>query len=161
METSKSFYCFVARPQKHKEKSFCSSTDNLKLTMDQLNGKVRLPDTNKFDTVKMKSSPWEYYIVITGFSSQEEANACAFRLKHPTLEKKRPKMFNGVSGRVKALNIVLGLDTWTEETKEEPGIGIKPDRSYTLYLNSLYFDSVDKKLFKENITLKNIDELIT
>jgi predicted GIY-YIG superfamily endonuclease len=99
--------------------------------------------------------PWEYYAVLTGFSTHKEALSCEWKIKHPTGKKIRPKKYCGILGRIESLNLVLSLDTWTSNSS-----GLNSGKEYTLYLANDIMDIVKVNNLKQNIIIKSIDELI-
>ncbi len=149
----KPHFCYVIRPIKHKQKSYAGSTNDLKRRLEQHDGK-------KVGGAKSTKSggPWEYYIVLAGFKDSNEALSCEYLFKHPTREKKRPKEYTGVSGRVKSLNLILSYDRWSDKT-EGLQRGIDEGREYTLYLHPSYMKSIDRTKFKSNVVVKDISEL--
>ena len=98
--------------------------------------------------------PWEYYAVLTGFSTHNEALSCEWKIKHPTGKKIRPAKYNGILGRINSLNLILTLDKWTSKSS-----GLDSGREYTLYLANDIFDIVKANNIKNNIIIKSIDEL--
>ena len=143
------YYVYVITPKKHRQKSLCGYTDDLKKAIEKHDGKKKGP-------IKT-GGPWEYYIVIEGFKSEQEALACEWLIKHPTREKKRPKEYTGVGGRAKSLNLVLSYDSWNDKTD---GLqkSIEEGREYNLYIDPRY-KSFDKTKIKSNVVVKNISEL--
>lgn len=144
MEQSNKYYVYVVTPKKHREKSLCGKTNNLKLALE------------KYDKKKNKGQ-WEYYIVLEGFKDEQEALTCEWLFKHPTREKKRHKEYTGVSGRAKSLNLILSYDKWNEET-EGLDKAKEENREYILYIDPRY-KSFDKTKIKSNVIVKNISEL--
>lgn len=152
METKaeEKYYCYVLRPSKHKQKSACGNTNDLEKQLDTLN-KIKKSGGKK-------PLIWEYYIIIEGFVSKEEAESFEYLLKHPTRTKKRPKEYTGVSGRVKSLNLILTYDKWLDDKPDGLEKAIKEGREYNVYIDSKYFGSIDKTKIKSNIHVKDIKE---
>lgn len=98
--------------------------------------------------------PWSYYCILTGFDSQREALSCEWKIKHPTGKKTRPKKYCGIQGRILSLNQVLSLDTWTSKSS-----GLSCNNPYTLYLSKEYINIININNIKNNVTIKDIDEL--
>lgn len=98
--------------------------------------------------------PWEYYSVLTGFATHNEALSCEWKIKHPTGKKLRPKKYCGVLGRIESLNIVLSLDKWTSKSE-----GLDSGREYTLYLSNDMIHTLKVDNIKPNILIKSIDDL--
>ena len=101
---------------------------------------------------------WNFYAVLTGFSDHKEALCCEWRIKHPTNSRKRLPKYCGIKGRIDSLNVVLNLDNWTKPCKER-NIGLCTGTTYTLYLAEDVFNIVNKDNIKDNIIIRNLDEL--
>lgn len=97
---------------------------------------------------------WEYYAVITGFETWNEALSCEWKIKHPTGTRLRPKKYSGIEGRINSLNIVLNLDTWTSNSQ-----GLNSLKEYTLYLADDVKHIINVKNIKPNVKIKNISEI--
>jgi predicted GIY-YIG superfamily endonuclease len=151
LSTENKYYVYVIRPQKHRQKSYCGSTNNLKRRLSEHNKKKGAKATKG-------ANDWEYYIVIEGFKDSSEALSCEWLVKHPTREKKRPKEYTGVGGRARSLNLVLSYDRWSDKT-EGLQKAIEEGRNYTLYIDPRY-KSFDKTKIKPNIIVKDISELV-
>jgi predicted GIY-YIG superfamily endonuclease len=152
VETEK-YYCYVLRPIKHKQKSYCGTTNDLSRRLDQHN-KIKSGGAKS----TARGGPWEFYIVIEGFQSHGEVLSFEYLMKHPTREKKRPKEYTGVSGRVKSLNVVLAQDRWSER-HEGLKKALEEGREYIVYVDPKYFKTIDKTKIKPNIIIKDIADL--
>lgn len=146
------WYCYILRTNNsfHYNYTYNGSTNNLIKRLRQHNGQIgggAKATSNK--------GPWEYYAVLTGFSTHNETLSCEWKIKHPTGKKLRPKKYCGINGRIDALNLVLSLDTWTSKSE-----GLNSGREYTLYLSNDVFDIVKKENIKSNVIIKSIDELV-
>jgi predicted GIY-YIG superfamily endonuclease len=153
MKEDSNYSCYVLRPIKHRQKSYCGVTNNLKNRLDQHN-KVKKGGAKS----TLAGGPWEFYVVIQGFQSYGEVLSFEYLMKHPTREKKRPKEYTGVSGRVKALNLVMSLDRWSDRT-EGLQKALEEGREYVVYLDKIYMKSIDRTKIKENVLIKDISEL--
>ena len=146
---SSKYYCYLIRPAKHQQKSFCGTTNDLPKTIEQHDKKKG----------NVKSTIWEYYVIIDGFKDEKEASSFEWLLKHPTRQKNRPKEYTGVSGRVKSLNLILGYDSWNDTTD---GLqkAIDEGREYVVYIDSKYFKSIDGTKIKPNVIIKDIKDFV-
>lgn len=146
------YYCYIlftANPF-YSNQTYNGSTNDLKRRLRQHNGELvggAKSTSNK--------GPWSYLAVFTGFETHKEALSCEWRIKHPTGHRVRPRKYCGIEGRIKSLNLVLGLDKWTNNST-----GLESGKEYTLYLHDEHIDLIDLNQIKLNIKIKSIDELI-
>ena len=156
METTEfkeeNWYCYVLKSIK-KPRTYCGITNNLKNRKDQHN-KIKKGGAKS----TASGGPWEFYIIIKGFKSRSEVSSFEWLMKHPTREKKRPKEYTGEDGRVKSLNLILGLDRWSDKT-EGLQKAIEEGRQYFVYVDPKYSKILDKRKMKTNIVIKDISEL--
>lgn len=146
------YYCYILRStnEKHLNKTYNGSTNNMKRRLRQHNGEL----VGGAKSTHNKGL-WIPYVILTGFESKIEALCCEYRIKHPTNKKLREGKYNGVKGRVKSLNIVLNLDRWTNNLNSSGLISNKP---YTLYIEDQYRDLIDINNIKDNITILSMNE---
>ncbi len=152
MEKSNKYYCYILYTSNafYTNQTYNGSTNDLKRRIRQHNGELvggAKSTSNK--------GPWEYLAVISGFESHKEALSCEWRIKHPTNKKLRPKKYCGVEGRVKSLNLVLGLDKWTNNSS-----GLESGNEYTIYILDEFANLLDTNQIKPNVKIKSISELI-
>jgi structure-specific endonuclease subunit SLX1 len=151
MDTN-NFYCYILRSTNPNFSSctYNGSTTNLARRLRQHNGLIG-------GGAKATSGKgvWEYYAILTGFETWNEALSCEWKIKHPTGKKLRPKMYSGVEGRIQSLNLILNLNTWTSKST-----GLESGREYTLHLADDVSHIVHNVNIKPNIKIKKIDELI-
>ena len=149
------WYCYILRSTNplYKKLTYNGSTNNVKRRLRQHNSEI----TGGAKATKGKGI-WEPYAVLTGFQSHQEALSCEWRIKHPTNQRKRPSKYNGINGRINALNLILSLDNWTIPCKEL-GTGLCTNRQYTLYLADDVFHIININNIKQNIIIKRIEEL--
>ncbi len=151
MEKSNKYYCYILYTSNafYTNQTYNGSTNDLKRRIRQHNGELvggAKSTSNK--------GPWEYLAVISGFESHKEALSCEWRIKHPTNKKLRPKKYCGVEGRVKSLNLVLGLDKWTNNSS-----GLESGNEYTIYILDEFANLLDTNQIKPNVKIKSINEL--
>jgi predicted GIY-YIG superfamily endonuclease len=151
MEKSNKYYCYILYTSNafYTNQTYNGSTNDLKRRIRQHNGELvggAKSTSNK--------GPWEYLAVISGFESHKEALSCEWRIKHPTNKKLRPKKYCGVEGRVKSLNLVLGLDKWTNNSS-----GLESGNEYTVYILDEFANLLDTNQIKPNVKIKSINEL--
>lgn len=149
------WYCYIIRSTNpfYSNLTYNGSTNNLVRRLRQHNGEIK-----GGAKATRNKGPWEFYAILTGFSTHSETLSCEWRIKHPTNQRKRPSKYNGVEGRIRALNLVLNLDNWTIPCKEL-NTGLCTNNMYTLYLELDVFDIVNVNNIKPNITIKKINEL--
>lgn len=145
------WYCYILRTSNpiYPNNTYNGSTNDLNRRLKQHNGQIgggAKATSNK--------GPWQYYAVLTGFMTHNEALSCEWKIKHPTGKKLRPKKYCGIIGRIDALNLVLSLDTWTNKS-----IGLNSGKQYTLYLANDVINIIKKDNIKDNVYIKSIDEL--
>ncbi len=151
MEKSNKYYCYILYTSNafYTNQTYNGSTNDLKRRIRQHNGELvggAKSTSNK--------GPWEYLAVISGFETHKEALSCEWRIKHPTNKKLRPKKYCGVEGRVKSLNLVLGLDKWTNNSS-----GLESGNEYTVYILDEFANLLDTNQIKPNVKIKSISEL--
>lgn len=146
------WYCYILRSVNslYLNNTYNGSTNDLKRRLRQHNGFI-----GGGAKATHNKGPWEIYAVLTGFETHNEALSCEWKIKHPTGKKLRPKKYCGIHGRIDALNIILSLDTWTNNS-----IGLSSGKDYTLYLANDVIDIVKKNNIKSNVKIVNIDNLI-
>ena len=150
---NKKYYCYVLRSKnpEYLNKTYNGSTNNLVRRLRQHNGEI----VGGAKATQGKG-PWEMYIIWEGFSSKREALSCEWRIKHPTNKKIRPSEYNGIIGRVKSLEILVGLDNWTNKSV---GMGSECNiqKEYKLYIDPKYMDLIDITNKKSNLEIMSID----
>ena len=104
------FYCYILRnnDDKYKNITYNGYTNNPWKRIRQHNGEIK--GGAKATTGR---GHWEIYVLLTGFKTSNNALSCEWRIKHPTNKRNRPAKYNGPVGRVKSLNEILSLDSWT------------------------------------------------
>ncbi len=151
------YYCYIIRSTNpsYPNSTYNGSTNNLKRRLRQHNGEI----VGGAKATKNKG-PWKYYVIWEGFESKIEALSCEWRIKHPTNSKKRPSKYNGVKGRVKSLNLLIGLEIWTK--KKAIGMGTNMSNKYNLYICEEHMNLIEniENNKKENLMIKNINQKI-
>jgi len=142
------YYCYILRSlnSNHLNKTYNGSTNNIKRRLKQHNGII----SGGAKSTKGKGE-WIPYVIIEGFETHNEALSCEWKIKHPTNTKKRPGKYNGIKGRVKSLNLLIGLDNWTNNSS-----GLISGKKYTLYIENEYLNLIDVSLKKDNLIIKDI-----
>jgi len=143
-------YCYILKNNEN-NKTYNGYTNNINRRIKQHNGILK-------GGAKATSScnSWYPYCVLTGFETKEESLSCEWKIKHPTNKKIRPKEFTCSIGRIKSLNIILNLDTWTSKST-----GLSNGKEYILYIDKQYVDIIDKNNIKQNVTICDINELFS
>jgi predicted GIY-YIG superfamily endonuclease len=146
------WFCYILRTTNplYSNHTYNGSTNDLKRRLRQHNGQI-----GGGAKATCNKGPWEYYAILTGFETHNETLSCEWKIKHPTGKKIRPTKYNGINGRIDSLNIILNLDTWTSKSS-----GLINGKDYILYLAKDVLDIVKKDNIKNNIIIKNIEELI-
>lgn len=145
------YYCYILRSlnNNYSNKTYNGSTNNIKRRLRQHNGIIK-------GGAKATSGKGEWlpYVLIDGFDTHREALSCEWKIKHPDNKKRRSSQYNGIKGRVKSLNLLIGLDTWTSKSS-----GMESGRQYTLYIQEDYLDLIDMSLKKDNLTIKSMEDI--
>jgi predicted GIY-YIG superfamily endonuclease len=148
------YYCYIIRSTNsaYRNSTYNGSTNNLTRRLRQHNGEI-------VGGAKATSGkgPWIYIAIWEGFTSHKEALSCEWKIKHPTNSKKRPSQYNGVKGRIKSLNLLIGLDCWTGKST---GMGVLIDNKYNLYVKDELIKLIDCNNKKENLMIKSLDEYL-
>lgn len=145
------WYCYILRTNNplYSNSTYNGSTNDLNRRLRQHNGQI-----GGGAKATCNKGQWEYYAILTGFETHNEALSCEWKIKHPTGKKLRPKKYSGINGRIDALNLVLSLDNWTNNSS-----GLSSGREYTLYLANDVFNIIKKDVIKNNVIIKSLDEL--
>jgi predicted GIY-YIG superfamily endonuclease len=145
------FFCYIIRSA-NLNCTYNGFTNCLERRLRQHNGEIS--GGAKYTNCKNKR-PWQYYAILTGFITKNEALSCEWKIKHPTGKKQKPKIYTGIIGRINSLNLILNLDCWTNKST-----GLCSGIQYTLYLADDVFNIIDINNIKPNVTIKNINEII-
>lgn len=142
------YYCYIIKSTnpEHLNKTYNGSTNNLKRRLRQHNGEIK-----GGAKATQGKGPWEYYVIFDGFDTHNEALSCEWRIKHPTNERKRPSKYNGILGRIKSLNLLLNLDTWTSKSN-----GMMSGNMYNLYIDEKYINLLNEDNKKNNLYIQDI-----
>ena len=149
------YYCYIIRSTNpdYPNSTYNGSTNNLVRRKRQHNGEI----TGGAKATRGKG-PWEYFAIWDGFSSHKEALSCEWRIKHPTNSRKRPSQYSGVKGRIKSLNLLIGLDCWTGKST---GMGLMVENQYKLYVREELIKLIKPQDKKSNLEIVELnDELV-
>jgi predicted GIY-YIG superfamily endonuclease len=148
IQNTNRYYCYILRSlnPNFPNSTYNGSTNNLTRRLRQHNGEI----TGGAKATRGKG-PWVYIAVWEGFGSHKEALSCEWRIKHPTNTRKRPVQFNGVAGRIKSLNLLIGLDNWTNKST---GMGLRKDSDYCLKISDQFIGLIDLEDKKTNLKIK-------
>lgn len=151
-KSSSKYYCYILRShnQKYSKSTYNGSTNDINRRLRQHNGII----SGGAKATRGKGE-WIPYVIMEGFSTHREALSCEWKIKHPTNTKRRPSIYNGVEGRIKSLNLLIGLDKWTSKST-----GLETNNKYKLYIQDEYIDLIDLRLKKNNIEIIPLSELI-
>jgi len=150
INTQSKYYCYIIKSTNPNffNSTYNGSTNNLIRRLRQHNGEI----VGGAKATRGKG-PWKYISIWEGFSSHKEALSCEWRIKHPTNSKKRPSEYNGVKGRIKSLNLLIGLDCWTGKSS-----GMESGFEYNLYVDNELIELIDVNKKKPNLKIKFLDE---
>ncbi len=148
---NKKYYCYILYTSNafYSTQTYNGSTNDLKRRIRQHNGELvggAKSTSNK--------GPWDYLAVISGFETHKEALSCEWKIKHPTGARLRPKKYCGVEGRIKSLNLIMGLDKWTNNST-----GLESGNEYTIYILDEFSNLLETNKLKPNVKIKSINEL--
>ena len=146
------YYCYIicSTNPAFPNSTYNGSTNDLVRRLRQHNGKI----VGGAKATRGKG-PWIYLAIWEGFDSHKEALSCEWRIKHPTNTRKRPSQYNGVKGRIKSLNLLIGLDCWTGKST---GMGKLTDNKYNLYVREEFVELIDSTYKKPNLEIKHLDD---
>lgn len=152
MEIQKKYYCYiiVSINPNFNNLTYNGSTNNLIRRLRQHNGEI--VGGAKATAGK---GPWVYIAVWEGFQTHKEALSCEWRIKHPTNTRKRPSKYNGINGRIKSLNLLIGLDCWTGKSS-----GMESGLQYNLYVDSELIQLINLDIKKTNLKIMNFDNFV-
>ena len=144
------YYCYIIRSSNpsYQNSTYNGSTNNLSRRLRQHNGEI----SGGAKATRGKG-PWVYIAIWEGFTSYKEALSCEWKIKHPTNQKKRPSQYNGVKGRIKSLNLLIGLDYWTSKST---GMGLMIENKYNLYIKKELIELINIENKKKNLEIKNL-----
>jgi len=146
------YFCYIIKSTNpdFSNSTYNGSTNNLTRRLRQHNGEI----VGGAKATRGKG-PWLYIAIWNGFQSHKEALSCEWRIKHPTNTRTRPRKFNGVRGRIKSLNLLIGLDCWTKKS-----IGMNCGLGYVLYVDDDMIESIDLEKKKPNLEIKKLNEIV-
>ena len=146
------YYCYIIRSlnPNFSNSTYNGSTNNLIRRLRQHNGEI----VGGAKATKGKG-PWTYIAIWEGFQSHKEALSCEWRIKHPTNTRTRPHKFNGVMGRIKSLNLLIGLDCWTKKS-----VGMNCGLGYELFIDETLIELIDLEIKKPNLEIKKLKEKV-
>jgi predicted GIY-YIG superfamily endonuclease len=152
MEKQRKYYCYIINSinPNFSNSTYNGSTNDLTRRLRQHNGEI----VGGAKATRGKG-PWKYIAVWEGFQTHKEALSCEWRIKHPTNTKKRPTQYNGVKGRIKSLNLIIGLDCWTGKSS-----GMETNLEYNLFIQENLIELINLDLKKSNLKIRKISELI-
>jgi predicted GIY-YIG superfamily endonuclease len=144
------YFCYILRSlnPSFSNSTYNGSTNNLVRRLRQHNGEI----VGGAKATKGKG-PWIYITIWEGFKTHKESLSCEWRIKHPTNTRKRPSQYNGIKGRIKSLNLLIGLDNWTKKSS-----GMICGIEYNLYVDNNLIELIDLKFKKNNLLIKNLNE---
>lgn len=147
------YYCYIISSinSNFKNCTYNGSTNNLIRRLRQHNGEI----TGGAKATRGKG-PWVYIAIWDGFDTPNEALSCEWRIKHPTNSRLRPSKYNGVIGRIKSLNLLIGLDCWTGCST---GMGLQISNQYNLYIDKELIGLIEENNKKSNLEIKILDNL--
>lgn len=151
-ESNSKYYCYILRSlnKKYPRSTYNGSTNDINRRLRQHNGII----SGGAKATRGKGE-WVPYVIMEGFSTHREALSCEWKIKHPTNSKKRPAIYNGIEGRIKSLNLLIGLDKWTNNST-----GLETENEYKLYIEDEYIKLIDFRVKKKNIKILPLSELM-
>ena len=108
------WYCYILQSlnNKYKNHTYNGKTNNPYRRIKQHNG-ILVGGAKKTRITR----PNEIYCIIKGFDSNVEALQAEWRIKHPDKKKKRPKIYNGINGRIISLNTIFQDTQFTSNSQ--------------------------------------------
>ena len=153
------YFCYILKnnSEKYKNYTYNGYTVNPWRRIRQHNGE--LVGGAKYTTgVNSKNNKehgdWEMCVLITGFKTSGNALSCEWKIKHPTGKKTRPKKYCGIEGRIKSLNEVLILDSWTMQCKVK-----NSECDYIMFVINEYMNLLDLDKIPKNIKIIPVEKI--
>lgn len=146
------YYCYIIKSINplFANSTYNGYTNNLKKRLREHNG-----DIKGGARATRGKGPWVYIVIWTGYQTRNEALSCEWRIKHPTNKKFRGSKYNGVVGRIKSLNLLIGLDFWTNKS-----IGMNSGTKYVLYVDENYIDLINVEIKKSNLMIEKLNVIL-
>lgn len=148
------YYCYIIKSTNpvFSNSTYNGSTNNLVRRLRQHNGEI----VGGAKATRGKG-PWVYFSIWEGFQTHKEALSCEWRIKHPTNTRKRPTQYNGIKGRIKSLNLLVGLNNWTNQSG---GMGINTDINYNLWIEDDLIELIKTEIKKSNLMIKKLSQFV-
>ena len=142
------FYCYILcnTDEKYKNCSYVGYTVNPARRIRQHNGEIVGGSKSTH-----KKGHWEFFCVISGFKTSNNAMSCEWRLKHPDNKKRKNKMYCGLDGRILTLNKILSLDKWTEKCDID-----NTNCKYKYYIHQAYKSEINVPEIYKRTNISNI-----
>ncbi len=147
MEPKEQWYCYILRnkQQRYCHLSYNGSTNNPRRRLRQHNEEI----VGGARYTHGRGGGWEIYALLTGFIDHKNALSCEWRIKHTNGKPgKRPTSHLGMTGRIKGLNEVLQLETWTKQCTVKNSAC-----NYTVYLADDVMPYIETNKMPDNITI--------
>jgi len=122
------WYCYILRniQPKYNGLTYNGSTNNPRRRLRQHNEEI----AGGARYTHGRGGGWEIYALLTGFIDHKNTLSCEWRIKHTNGKPgKRPNEHLGMIGRIRGLNEVLKLESWTSKCTVK-----NSEVSYTLYI---------------------------
>jgi predicted GIY-YIG superfamily endonuclease len=139
--------CYLLRNTKeeYRRYTYNGSTNDLFRRLRQHNGEISGGARHTSKT----GGGWEVYCFMTGFEDHVNTLQAEWRWKHPTgIPGKRPASMNGVEGRIRGLNEVIGLEQWTSNS-----VILNKTCQYELYIKEDVAEILDRGRIPENVQI--------
>lgn len=143
---TRSYYCYLIYSNKIKNLTYNGSTPTLEKRIRQHNGEL-----TGGAKATIRGRPWTYFAILTGFPNRRNCLSCEWKLKNP-VNGLRVWKYSGMTGRIKALDLVLKSKKWTQ-----PCTDMNKDMKLHLWILKPY----DKILtdVPSNITVYPVDNI--
>jgi predicted GIY-YIG superfamily endonuclease len=147
--------CYILRntqPNYHRS-TYNGATNNPARRIRQHNGEI----TGGAKVTTQKGGGWQYCAILSGFPDKINCLSCEWRIKCPSGRPgKRESKYNSPAGRIKSLNEILPLESWTKQCTVN-------NREFNMKLHIVedLYDNLELSVIPENIEIIVVKEIVS
>ena len=147
------WFCYILRntSEKFSRHTYIGSTNNPFRRLRQHNEEI----VGGARATHGKGHAWEIYALLAGFPSHKNALSCEWRLKHPKGRRKSTSKYYGTKGRIKGLELVLGLERWTKQCIDD-----NKDTKFKLWIVKDMEETLDGTKVPPNVEVSRVDKIL-
>ena len=133
----KSYYCYIIYSNNN---TYNGYTVNLKRRLRQHDGELVGGAKSTHN-----KGPWNYLMIFHAPTwTQNQAMSVEYTIRYPTRKKPRPKIYQGVQGRINSIPIILA----------------QIDYPINLYIKNEYINEIKQNINNDNIKIFDINDII-